>query len=89
MLRVFTQPPLTHLHTIAYPMKQRIVGYHRDPEQHWVAELECGHDQHVRHDPPWMSRAWVTTAEGRDKHRGSVLECKKCDRGLPPDRHDE
>ena len=26
----------------------------------WVAELECGHTQHVRHDPPWTNRPWVS-----------------------------
>ena len=43
-------------------MKRRITGFHEDEEGHWVAELECGHAQHVRHDPPWQSRPWVTTA---------------------------
>jgi Protein of unknown function (DUF3565) len=37
-------------------MGQRIVGFHQDNAQHWVAELECGHNQHVRHDPPWTNR---------------------------------
>ena len=27
-------------------MERRIVGFHQDDEQHWVAELECGHTQH-------------------------------------------
>ena len=30
-----------------------------------MAELECGHNQHVRHDPPWECRPWVVTPEGR------------------------
>ncbi|MFL5157535.1 MAG: DUF3565 domain-containing protein, partial [Microvirga sp.] len=42
-------------------MKKRIVGFHLDEEQHWVAELECGHNQHVRHNPPWTIRPWVMT----------------------------
>jgi len=67
-------------------MEQRIVGYHQDVERHWVAELECGHDQHVRHDPPWSQRPWVTTSEGRARHLGELLACRKCDRGLPSDR---
>lgn len=67
-------------------MKRTITGYHRDAEQHWVAELDCGHNQHVRHDPPWVSRPWVTTAEGRESLLGAALECRKCDRGEPPDR---
>ena len=32
--------------------EQEIIGYHLDEEDHWVAELECEHNQHVRHDPP-------------------------------------
>jgi len=33
-------------------MNQKIIGYHQDEEKHWAAELECGHNQHVRHQPP-------------------------------------
>ena len=60
-------------------MKQPIVGYHRDDEGHWVAELACGHGQHVRHDPPWQVREWVTTREGRDSFLGFELDCRQCD----------
>ena len=60
-------------------MQQRIVGYHRDEEGHWVAELECGHGQHVRHDPPWQVRAWVITPEGRASQLGTMLECVRCE----------
>lgn len=66
-------------------MKQAISGYHKDEEDHWVAELSCGHFQHVRHDPPWMNRLWVISPEGRDSMLGFELECKKCDLGLEPD----
>lgn len=55
-----------------------IIGFHTDEEGHWVADLECGHTQHVRHDPPWQVRAWVTTAEGRASRIGTTLECVKC-----------
>jgi hypothetical protein len=55
-----------------------IVGFHRDEESHWVAELECGHTQHVRHDPPWQVRSWVTTAEGRARFIGTPLYCLLC-----------
>jgi hypothetical protein len=34
-------------------MKQPIAGYHRDDDDHWVAELASGHREHVRHEPPW------------------------------------
>ena len=70
-------------------MDQRIVGFHKDEEQHWVAELECGHGQHVRHDPPWTNRAWVQTSEGRAKALGAVLNCVKCDAGAPPDDYSQ
>ncbi|KDM91636.1 DUF3565 domain-containing protein [Photobacterium galatheae] len=66
-------------------MKQPIVGYHLDDEGDWVAELGCGHFQHVRHQPPFICRPWVTTADGRRGMLGILLSCKKCDRGEPAD----
>jgi hypothetical protein len=60
-------------------VKQPIVGFHQDEEGHWVADLACGHTQHVRHDPPWQSRPWVITEVGRASKIGSALECKKCE----------
>lgn len=66
-------------------MQRRIVGFHEDEEHHWVGELECGHNQHMRHDPPWTMREWVTTVEGRRGHLGMAIECKKCDVGAPRD----
>jgi hypothetical protein len=59
-------------------MKRRIVAFHQDDEGHWVADLECGHTQHVRHDPPWQVRPWVLTAEGRTAHLGVELDCRPC-----------
>lgn len=67
-------------------MQRRIIGYHLDEEGHWVAELDCGHNQHVRHNPPWVSRPWVITPEGRESMLGTALECRKCDRGEAADR---
>lgn len=64
---------------------RRIVGYHQDEERHWVAELECGHNQHVRHNPPWTNRPWVTTTQGRASKLGEMLKCRKCDEGAPRD----
>ncbi|CAM2065045.1 DUF3565 domain-containing protein [Sulfidibacter corallicola] len=60
-------------------MKRKIVGFHQDEEDHWVADLECGHGQHVRHLPPWQNRPWVVTAAGRRRHLGIELECKRCE----------
>lgn len=67
-------------------MDRAITGFHRDAERHWVAELECGHDQHVRHDPPWTLRPWVLEQETRRKMLGHRLRCGKCDAGAPSDR---
>ena len=66
-------------------MESPIAGYHKDEEDHWVAELACGHFQHVRHNPPWISRPWVVTEEGRQSMLGYKLQCKKCDINAPID----
>lgn len=66
-------------------MERRIVGFHQDEEQDWVAELECGHNQHTRHNPPWTNRPWVISANGRNAALGQSLSCLKCVRGEPPD----
>jgi Protein of unknown function (DUF3565) len=57
---------------------RKIVGFHQDEQSDWIAELECGHQQHVRHNPPWTTRHWVTTAEGRRAHIGQELPCLAC-----------
>ena len=68
-------------------MKQRITGFDKDDEDHWRAILECGHRQHVRHDPPLTTREWVLTETGRDSRIGFELDCKRCDE--EPDALDE
>ncbi|MEC4681687.1 MAG: DUF3565 domain-containing protein [Nitrospirota bacterium] len=60
-------------------MNQPITGFHQDDLGDWVAELHCGHGQHVRHQPPLSSRPWVLSLEGRQQYMGTVLNCKKCD----------
>ena len=67
-------------------MNQAIIGFHTDHESHWVAQLECGHFQHVRHNPPWMNRLWVTTHESRKAMLGYQLNCVKCDNGEEKDK---
>jgi hypothetical protein len=59
-------------------MERRITGFHQDDEGHWVAELECGHTRHVRHQPPWEERKWVLTAEGRSSRLGTLIPCAEC-----------
>ena len=60
-------------------MQRRITGFHQDEHSDWVAELECGHAQHMRHQPPWINRPWVITAEGRAQNLGLSVPCRKCD----------
>lgn len=70
----------------AFPaVAQPIVGYHRDDEGDWVAELACGHNQHVRHNPPWNNRPWTETQVGRQSMIGQQLGCRKCVAGAPRD----
>jgi hypothetical protein len=57
---------------------RKIVDFHLDENLDWVAELECGHQQHVRHNPPWTHRHWVTTPQGRLAHVGQELNCLAC-----------
>jgi hypothetical protein len=64
---------------------RQIVGFHMDERGDWVAQLECGHNQHVRHNPPWVSRPWVVSAEGRAAMLDETLPCKKCSTGALPD----
>jgi hypothetical protein len=64
-------------------MNQSIIGYHQDDDGDWVADLACGHGQHVRHQPPFTNRPWVLTATGRDRYLGTYLNCKKCEEATP------
>jgi hypothetical protein len=66
-------------------MNQPITGFHTDDANDWVAELACGHFQHLRHNPPWTTRPQVITAAGRQSLLGTELDCKKCARGEPAD----
>ncbi|MBC3766178.1 DUF3565 domain-containing protein [Neptunicella marina] len=67
-------------------MFQPICGYHKDDENHWVAQLSCGHFQHIRHNPPWTNRPWTQTEQGRLGMLGHELNCLKCDNGEPKDQ---
>lgn len=63
-----------------------MVGFELDAEGDWVARLSCGHRQHVRHEPPFTQRVWVTSEEGRRSRIGVALPCAQCDQlELPAD----
>jgi len=66
-------------------VERAITAYHQDEIPEWVAELECGHNQHVRHRPPFQLRAWITEEVGRTAKLGMPLDCPLCDRAEMPD----
>ena len=55
-----------------------LLGFHQDEDGHWVADLSCGHTQHLRHLPPWQNRAWVTDPRERERHLGQPFPCGWC-----------
>ncbi|HVJ91776.1 MAG TPA: DUF3565 domain-containing protein [Labilithrix sp.] len=66
-----------------------ICAFHQDDEGHWVADLACGHSQHVRHRPPMEVREWVLTEEGRRGRIGASLPCRYCRMPRLPDAASE
>jgi hypothetical protein len=60
-------------------MERAMVGFTQDDVGDWVALLECGHRQHVRHQPPFRERPWVLDEAGRAGRIGLPLECRLCD----------
>ncbi|HSC84934.1 MAG TPA: DUF3565 domain-containing protein [Pseudomonas sp.] len=59
------------------PLSQ-LLGFHQDDEGHWVAELSCGHTQHLRHLPPWQNRGWVEDPQQRQQRIGQPFACGWC-----------
>ncbi|MFK7701207.1 DUF3565 domain-containing protein [Pseudomonas caspiana] len=43
-----------------------------------MAILSCGHTQHLRHQPPWQSRAWVLDPQQRLQKIGEGFHCGWC-----------
>ena len=60
-------------------MQRRIVGYSVDEAGERIAILDCGHPQHIRHNPPFVNRPWTLTEEGREAMLGQTLNCTRCD----------
>lgn len=62
-------------------MRAQIIRFRPDPEESgaWIADLSCGHTQHVRHQPPFQQRPWVLTPEGRARFVGAEVECRRCE----------
>ena len=60
-------------------MKRQIIAFHLNPENDWVADLDCGHGQHVRHNPPFENRVCTTSETGRKSKLGVMLNCVRCE----------
>ncbi len=60
-------------------MERTITGFHSDSAGEWIADLDCGHRRHVRHNPPWEDHAWVLEEESRRARLGTQLSCGLCD----------
>ncbi len=60
-------------------MQRSISGYGVDEFGDPFAWLDCGHRQHVRHQPPFINRPWVASDEGRQSMLGHPLNCVRCD----------
>jgi tellurite methyltransferase len=66
-------------------MQRPIVRFGHDDEGVPIALLSCGHPQHIRHNPPFVNRAWITTEQGRASMLGQTLNCVRCEAfELPP-----
>ncbi len=68
-------------------MKRKIINFAQDEAGDWRAELDCGHLQHVRHQPPLISRSWVLTEAGRASRLAHELNCRQCDEDNLSDKH--
>jgi hypothetical protein len=69
---------MKQMRSVSTGTQRKIVGFHMDANRDWVAELDCGHQKHVRNDPPYTEHHWVTTAQGRLDHMGQELTCSAC-----------
>ncbi len=65
--------------------ERSITGFHQDEDEDWVAELACGHVQHLRHKPPFEERVAMTTEVGRAGLIGELLDCLLCNMPVLPD----
>jgi hypothetical protein len=60
-----------------------IVGFEQDVRGDWIAQLSCGHRQHIRHRPPFEDRPWVVATDSRNAMIGTDRDCPLCDATEP------
>ena len=44
-----------------------------------MADLDCGHSRHMRHNPPLANRPWLNSETERIRMLGVELDCQTCD----------
>jgi tellurite resistance-related uncharacterized protein len=66
-------------------LNRTITGFHLDEVGDMVADLDCHHGRHVRHNPPFDDRPWTQSEEGRAKMLGREMNCVRCDHAELPD----
>jgi tellurite resistance-related uncharacterized protein len=66
-------------------MHRVVTGFRQDDLGDWIADLDCLHARHVRHQPPLTSRPWVQDEAARRERIGTGYYCPACDRGELPD----
>lgn len=65
-------------------VERTITGFHEDDCDDYVADLACGHGQHVRHQPPFRLRPWIVDPVQHAERIGATLDCPLCDRAERP-----
>ena len=53
---------------------EKIIDFHLNEDNHWLADLSCGQTQHVKHNPTWQQREWVLSDKGRNDFIGFEIE---------------
>ena len=76
---------LSRAYSATHIMQRTITSFGVDEPGEPMAQLDCGHAQHVRHEPPFRLRPWVLTAQGRASMLGTGLDCLRCTRLEWPD----
>lgn len=67
------------------PVPRIITSWRREAADVVVLRLDCGHDRHVHHRPPWSSHAWATDDAATEARVGHPIECLRCGQRLLPD----
>lgn len=59
-------------------MERTILGFEQDDEGEWKLLLDCGHQRHLRHDPPRETRPELFEVASREAAVGGKIPCGLC-----------